>query len=307
MEACEEPFVFVLDDNFLTSKKRVLALCDELERRKIGKFWMTQGRTDFVAENPEIMRRLAANGLVGLLSGFESNDDDNLAALRKKNTWDNNLQANRILRELGIFATGIFMVRADWEKHQFQELYDYINTLEIGIPLVTILTPLPGTQLYRAYEHQLMTTDLRLFDLLHAVLPTRLPRAEFYAEFSRSIDATKESARRAIWNTMKRRPDFTRKAARHFAWFFARTWRYQWIHRDPGSFLRDEEGLLNGPGARAGLSYADVPYPDGTEQAEPEAAPASGSQIVRLRIPRRIWADELPRAANPAASALGAE
>jgi radical SAM superfamily enzyme YgiQ (UPF0313 family) len=307
MQACEEPFVFVLDDNFLTSKKRVLALCDELERRKIGKFWMTQGRTDFVAENPEIMRRLAENGLVGLLSGFESNDDDNLAALRKKNTWDNNLRANRILRELGIFATGIFMVRADWEKHQFQELYDYINTLEIGIPLVTILTPLPGTQLYRAYEHQLMTTDLRLFDLLHAVLPTRLPRAEFYAEFARSIEATKDSARRAIWNTMKRRPDFTRKAARHFAWFFARTWRYQWIHRDPGSFLRDEEGLLNGPGARAGLSHADVQYPDGREHVEPETAPASGSQIVRLRIPRRIWADELPRESEPAPSALGAE
>jgi radical SAM superfamily enzyme YgiQ (UPF0313 family) len=313
MEACEERFIFVLDDNFLTSKKRILALCDELERRQIGKFWMTQGRTDFVAENPEIMRRLAKNGLVGLLSGFESNDDDNLASLRKKNTWDNNKRANDILRELGIFSTGIFMVRADWEKHQFQELYDYINTLEIGIPLVTILTPLPGTQLYRAYANQLMTTDLRLFDLLHAVLPTRLPRAEFYAEFARSITATKDSARRAIWSTLKNRPDFARAAASHFAWFFARTWRYQWIHRDPQSFLRDEEGLLNGPGARAGLTYRDVHYPDGSEHTQPEAAepsaaspPASG-QLVRLRIPRRIWADELPAAAEPARTALGAE
>jgi radical SAM superfamily enzyme YgiQ (UPF0313 family) len=309
MEACEERFIFVLDDNFLTSKKRILALCDELERRQIGKFWMTQGRTDFVAENPEIMRRLARNGLVGLLSGFESNDDDNLASLRKKNTWDNNKRANDILRELGIFSTGIFMVRADWEKHQFQELYDYINTLEIGIPLVTILTPLPGTQLYRAYANQLMTTDLRLFDLLHAVLPTRLPRAEFYAEFARSISATKDSARRAIWNTLKNRPDFARAAASHFAWFFARTWRYQWIHRDPQSFLRDEEGLLNGPGARAGLTYRDVHYPDGSEHTQPEAAaaPPESGQFVRLRISRRIWADELPAAAEPARAALGAE
>jgi radical SAM superfamily enzyme YgiQ (UPF0313 family) len=331
MEACEEPFVFLLDDNFLTSKKRLLALCDELEKRKIGKYWMTQGRTDFVAENPEIMRRLAKNGLVGLLSGFESNDDDNLAALRKKNTWDNNKKANEILRELGIFATGIFMVRADWEKHQFQQLYDYINTLEIGIPLVTILTPLPGTQLYRAYQNQLMTTDLRLFDLLHAVLPTRLPRAEFYAEFSRSIEATKASAHRAITNTIKNRPDFAWKAKKHFAWFFARTWRYQWIHRDPQSFLRDEEGLLNGPGARAGLTYLDVHYPDGTEdthaapahaeaqqlqgqlpQAQlPQTQPAATGtgQLVRLRIPHRIWADELPPAVAPAAerAAMGAE
>jgi hypothetical protein len=201
------------------------------------------------------------------------------------------------------------MVRADWEKHQFQELYDYINTLEIGIPLVTILTPLPGTQLDRAYEHQLMTTDLRLFDLLHAVLPTRLPRAEFYAEFARSITATKDSARRAILNTLKNRPDFALAAARSFAWFFARTWRYQWIHRDPTSFLRDEEGLLNGPGARAGITYRDVHYPDGQEHAPAEsvpalAAPAAG-QLVRLRIPHRIWADDLP--GEQSRTALGAE
>lgn len=296
MVACDEPFVFVLDDNFLTSKKRILLLCEELERRKVKKYWMTQGRTDFVAQNPEIMARLAKNGLVGLLSGFESNDDDNLKALRKKNTWDNNLRANQILRELGIFATGIFMVRADWDKHQFQALYDYINTLEIGIPLVTILTPLPGTQLYRAYKNQLMTTDLRLFDLLHAVLPTRLPRAEFYAEFSRSIEATKKSAHRAMKNTILARPDFALKAAANFAWFFVRTWRYQWIHRDPNSFMRDEEGLLNGPGARAGLTHLDVHYPDGQEEtAAPRPASETG-KLVRLRIPHRIWADDLPEA-----------
>jgi radical SAM superfamily enzyme YgiQ (UPF0313 family) len=311
MLACDEPFIFLLDDNFLTSKKRILALCDELERRQVKKFWMTQGRTDFVADNPEIMARLADNGLVGLLSGFESNDDDNLAALRKKNTWDKNIRANQIMRELGIFATGIFMVRADWEKHQFQALYDYINTLEIGIPLVTILTPLPGTQLYRAYQNQLMTTDLRLFDLLHAVLPTRLPRAEFYAEFARAIVATKASAHRAIKNTLKNRPDFARAAARNFAWFFARTWRYQAIHSNPESFLRDEQGLLNGPGARAGLTYADIQYPDGQEdsaarEAEPSASAPSG-QLVRLRIPHRLWTDELPLAAAREPSAIGAE
>jgi len=314
MLACDEPFIFLLDDNFLTSKKRILALCDELERREVKKFWMTQGRTDFVADNPEIMARLAKNGLVGLLSGFESNDDDSLAALRKKNTWDKNIRANQIMRELGIFATGIFMVRADWDKHQFQALYDYINTLEIGIPLVTILTPLPGTQLYRAYQNQLMTTDLRLFDLLHAVLPTRLPRAEFYAEFARSIVATKPSAHRAIVSTLKNRRDFARAAAKNFAWFFARTWRYQAIHSDPESFLRDEQGLLNGPGARVGLTHADVAYPDGQEHTSAESPTDAGSpdaapkgQLVRLRIPHRIWADDLPSVESSERAAMGAE
>src|SRR5207245_4064984 len=106
---------------------------------------MTQGRTDLAADHPEVMARLAKNGLVGLLSGFESNDDDNLAALRKKSSWEKNKRANEVMVANGIFSTGIFMVRPDWTKEQFQSLYDYMNSLTIGIPLVTVLTPLPGT------------------------------------------------------------------------------------------------------------------------------------------------------------------
>lgn len=291
MEACDEPFVFVLDDNFLTNKRRVVELCEELERRDVRKFWMTQGRTDFVADNPEIMARLARNGLVGLLSGFESNEDDNLAALRKRNSWEKNVAASRILSDLGIFTTGIFMVRADWDASHFQALYDYINSLDIGIPLVTILTPLPGTQLYRAYEDRLMTRDYRLFDLLHAVLPTKLPRAEFYAEFARAPDATVASAHRAIANMFRKRPDLIRAAGMSILWFFARTWRYQRVHRDAESFLRDEKGLLNGPGARAGLTWEDVTYPGASDEA-PGATTAATP--LRLHVPKTLWADDLP-------------
>jgi len=291
MEACEEDFIFLLDDNFLTARKRIIELCEELEARQLNKFWMTQGRTDFVADNPEIMKRLANVGMVGLLSGFESNEDDNLAALRKKNTWEKNKRANDILRELGIFSTGIFLVRADWDVHQFEQLYDYINSLEIGIPLVTILTPLPGTQLYRAYRDQLLTTDHRLFDLLHAVLPTKLPREEFYKQFARALDATTESAHKAMTNFWQKRKDFCRRYWFNTAWFYARTWRYQRVHRDYRSFLRDEEGLLNGPGAKRGVSWEQVVYPDAEENG---LASKPTSNVVQLRIPKGTWADRLP-------------
>lgn len=296
MEACVEKFIFVLDDNFLTNKKRILALCDELERRNVKKLWMTQGRTDFVADNPEIMARLAKNGLVGLLSGFESNDEDNLAALRKKNSVDKNKRANDILRDNGIFSTGIFMVRADWDVEQFDALYDYINTLEIGIPLVTILTPLPGTQLYQAYKDKLLTNDYRLFDLLHCVLPTKLPRAEFYKQFARSIDATEPSVYRAMRTLVRNRPSVWWAMGVNMLWFYARTWRYQRVHRDYRSFLRDEEGLLNGPGQRNGLTWRDVAYPTAEEPAEQAKSQTEKTNLVALRVPKRIWADDVPAA-----------
>lgn len=289
MEACDEPFIFVLDDNFLTNKRRATELCDELEKRGVKKYWLTQGRTDFAADHPELMARLAKNGLVMVLSGFESNDDDNLAALRKKSSWQKNLKANEVLRENGIFSTGVFMVRADWTHEQFELLYDYVRSLQIAMPLFTILTPLPGTQLHRAYKDQLLTTDHRLFDLLHAVLPTRLPRDEFYKEFARSYDATEESVRNAYNAMLKKRPLFVAKVLPSMIWFYARTWRYQRIHRDHRSFLRDEAGLMNGPGAKAGLSWKDIAYPDG--EATDEAR--SEGKLVKLRIPRRTWADDV--------------
>lgn len=316
MAACSEPFIFVLDDNFLTNKRRATELCEELEKRGVKKYWLTQGRTDFAADHPELMARLAKNGLVMVLSGFESNDDDNLAALRKKSSWQKNLRANEVMRENGIFSTGVFMIRADWTHEQFEQLYDYVRSLQIAMPLFTILTPLPGTQLYRAYEDKLLTTDHRLFDLLHAVLPTRLPRDEFYKEFARSYDATEESVRNAYNAMLKKRPGFVAKVLPSMVWFYARTWRYQRIHRDFRSFLRDEAGLMNGPGAKAGLSWKDIAYPNGDEN---EAKTGNGDavveqtnagKLVRLRIPRRTWADDVADASAAMASpsvALGGE
>lgn len=301
MEACSEPFIFVLDDNFLTNKRRATELCDELERRGVKKYWLTQGRTDFAADHPELMARLAKNGLVMVLSGFESNSDDNLAALRKKSSWRKNIEANRIMREVGIFSAGVFMVRPDWTKEQFQGLYDYVNSLQIAVPLFAILTPLPGTQLYKAYKDKLLTTDHRLFDLIHAVLPTRLPREEFYKELCRAYEATEPSVYAGFRAIIKRRPAFVAKIIPSMIWFYARTWRYQRINDDYRSYLRDEEGLLNGPGAKAGLTWQDVQYPTGDEHEETKApapkAEADG-KLVRLRIPRRIWADEMREASS---------
>jgi radical SAM superfamily enzyme YgiQ (UPF0313 family) len=282
MEAAEERFIFILDDNFLVNRKRLEQLCDELERRKVRKYWMTQGRADFVADNPEVIARLARNGLVGLLSGYESNDDDSLKALRKKSTWDKNIRANEILADNGVFSTGIFMVRPDWTRKQFDQLYDYINTLKVGIPLITILTPLPGTQLYRAHADDLVTTDHRLFDLLHPVLPTRLSRPEFYAQFARSVDAVKPSIRESVRNIARKRPRMVLRILPGIAWFYARSWRYQRLHRDPNTFLRDEEGLLNGPGvdqAWDAVEYPSADQPDGNLVPE-------------------LWADDVPRAAK---------
>src|SRR6185437_3271752 len=47
---------------------------------------------------------------------------------------------------------------------------------------ISVNTPYPGTESWLSEERRLATRDYRLFDIQHAVLPTRLPLDEFYEE-----------------------------------------------------------------------------------------------------------------------------
>lgn len=247
MEACEEPYIFLLDDNFLTDRKRLARLVEVLRERNIKKHWMTQGRTDFIADNPELMTDLASVGLVCVLCGFESNDDDALAFLEKSNTAEQNRAAGRILADNGIQATGIFMVRPDFEEKDFDRLFDYINELGVVIPIITILTPLPGTQLERKHRDQLLTRDRRFYDLLHSVLPTKLPRDQFYANFTRQSWATMPSVKKALnLRRVWKKRDFWLSVLPNVPRYVKETWRYRDVHHDPQSYLRDEVGVLDG-------------------------------------------------------------
>jgi len=52
--------------------------------------------------------------------------------------------------------------------------------------------------------------------------------------------------------------------------------------------LRDEEGLLDGPGMKSGITWKDVTYPTGDEREE-----HADRNVVQLRVPKRTWTDDL--------------
>jgi hypothetical protein len=51
---------------------------------------------------------------------------------------------------------------------------------------ISVNTPYPGTETWRTEARRIQTRDYRLYDIQHAVLPTRLPLAEFYEELVRT-------------------------------------------------------------------------------------------------------------------------
>ena len=57
-----------------------------------------------------------------------------------------------------------------------------------GIVHLTVATPYPGTELWFTESRKLTTLDYRLFDIQHAVLPTKLPLLQFYQELVKTQD-----------------------------------------------------------------------------------------------------------------------
>jgi hopanoid C-3 methylase len=283
MARCDEDYIFVLDDNFLTDVKRIRRLVQVLRERKIEKFWMTQGRTDFIADHPEVMKDLASVGLMCVLSGFESNDENALEALKKSNTVAHNRRAAEVLRNNGIFSTGIFMARPEFDEKDFDELYEYINALGIAVPIVTLHTPLPGTQLERKLKPHLLTLDRRFYDLLHAVVPTKLPRERFYEEFAKQLWRTMPSTKKALrLSNLLKRKDFWLSVLPNVPRFLYDARRHRHVFSDPRSYLFDEAGVLDGK-ARTNLLRL-VPVTDVEDQSLGDLAGEAQAKPGRLPV-----------------------
>jgi len=141
-------------------------------------------RTDSIVRHPDLVKKWVDIGLYAVLLGLEGGSDEVLKGVGKSCTIDTNNQAIRILQDNGVIIWGAFIVDPDWMEDDFKRLRDYVQEHRITHTQFTILTPLPGTQLYRERRNELVTDDYSCFDTLHAVLPTRLPREEFYQRFA---------------------------------------------------------------------------------------------------------------------------
>jgi radical SAM superfamily enzyme YgiQ (UPF0313 family) len=82
------------------------------------------------------------------------------------------------------FVDTIFLGMSDISlKEYIDALYRYVCNMDLFQPVFTVLTPLPGTELYETYRERLAITNYDFFDHVHSVLPTKLNRREFYAQF----------------------------------------------------------------------------------------------------------------------------
>ena len=179
LKTLRTPHVTFIDDNFLLNHRRERRIADLIQAEGLGRRFSMECRTDSIVRHPDVVAKWVDIGLYAVLLGLEGSDAT-LTSINKKNNVRTNDQAIRILQDHGVIIWGAFLVDPDWSGDDFQRLREYVSLRGITHTQFTVLTPLPGTELWRRNQDQLLTRDYTCFDALHAVVPTRLPREEFY-------------------------------------------------------------------------------------------------------------------------------
>ncbi len=190
LETIPSRIICFVDDNFLQDTRRAERLYELVKNNgNQAQYWI-QARSDSIVKRPDIIKKWAEIGLDSVLIGFEKFSDEELASLNKESSVRANEKAAHILQDNEIDIWGMFIVDPQWTKPDFDALIDYVHSLKISFPTFTILTPLPGTAFFQEKLKELTTLNYEVFDLLHSVLPTKLPIEEFYSNMARLYKST---------------------------------------------------------------------------------------------------------------------
>ena len=179
---CEN--IWIVDDTFYVDKNKLDEFIKLVKEENLNKKFSLYFRADFIANNPEYMKKLSEIGVVMCAVGLEVIDDEVLEKYNKKSSVNIILRALDVLKENNIACIGLFMIDIDADRSYFKKLYDFIKKHELYLSTISILTPMPKTEQYDKYKDRIFTYDYRKWDFVHLTIePTNMSKFTFYLEF----------------------------------------------------------------------------------------------------------------------------
>jgi len=114
-----EKNIYIVDDDFLTSRTRVKRFIDANLDGNLQKNYLLYGRADFNAANPDLMAEFRTAGLRTVIVGIESFNDHELQNYNKNITAKTNEDALNILKSNKIDCYATVIVPPTWGKEDF--------------------------------------------------------------------------------------------------------------------------------------------------------------------------------------------
>jgi radical SAM superfamily enzyme YgiQ (UPF0313 family) len=181
-----------VDDTFLVNKRRVYRLFELLDAAGLRFPWTCMARVSNV--DFELLRFLKRHGCWNIAFGIESADEAILRVIKKNISLERARQVVDWCHQLGIKTKGFFIVGHPLETvATIDKTIAFACSLKLDAVVVTINTPIPGSQQYReAREYgRLDTADWSKFNYWRPVfVPNGLTeelllakQKEFYLRF----------------------------------------------------------------------------------------------------------------------------
>jgi len=163
-----------LDDNFTINKTRMMEFADEVEARNLKDIiWWCFSRVDILANNEDMVKRLAEVGAFTMFLGLESANENSLENYGKNINLKQQTKAIELLRKYGIRVLGSFILGDVSEnKKMINNTVDWAINLNPYTVQFALLTPYPGTQLYKEIEQEdkFWHKQWDLYDGFHSIV-----------------------------------------------------------------------------------------------------------------------------------------
>lgn len=175
--------VYIVDDDFLFSRDRLLEFAKKLKDNKIDKHFLVYGRADFIAGNEDVIKILSEAGLTAVIVGIEASSQEELNSYNKKIQIGENVLAIGILQKYGIECYATVILGVEWDRNDFGRLYKFIKLNKLIFVNLQPLTPMPRTPFFDEYKDRLIIPyeEHEKWDMAHLVVkPQKLSVREYY-------------------------------------------------------------------------------------------------------------------------------
>jgi radical SAM superfamily enzyme YgiQ (UPF0313 family) len=151
--------VFIVDDNFIGNKKNVRQLLPELaewSRKRDYPFSFTTEASVNLADDDELLQLMRDAGFSRVFIGIETPVEESLKLSQKgQNTRRNLLDSIRKIQSYGLEVMAGFIVGFDNDPEDiFERQINFIRESAIPCSIVSLLSAIPETQLWRRLERE---------------------------------------------------------------------------------------------------------------------------------------------------------
>ncbi|MCR3921269.1 MAG: B12-binding domain-containing radical SAM protein [Firmicutes bacterium] len=160
VKSIPQKMIFFVDDNILghgiNANERAIKLFKGMISQGIKKDWFCQASINF-ADNDEVLKYAAKSGCKMVFLGLEAEDEESLGSINKKMNIkvgpdkyrDVIAKINR--HKIAVLVAFIYGLDND-SSELLEKRIEYIVKSPVDVMQTTILTPLPGTRLFKKFE-----------------------------------------------------------------------------------------------------------------------------------------------------------